>query len=299
MGATIGKILTTPDLVYCAGELHELRAAVRDALKSRVDIIAICSGDGLLSLTLTVLREEMKNLKIRTPPLIWHLPLGTMRVVADELDIKDMDVMTFAGYVAGQMRLGKDLKLRRLHPLNVNGRLGFVCGTAFLMNVLDLYYLEEERGVKRVLEVGALTLADELRALLTLRKSRELLTKPVHARVTIPGNDPLYCPHHEHTILMCGSVTQVGMGCKGLPDALAEPGKFMFRSSQMSFWQYVFNALPLVLGVRDLPNTFNAVTNELIVDFAEKTGYTVDGDLFDPVQRLHIRSDDPFDFVVG
>jgi hypothetical protein len=184
--------------------------------------------------------------------------------------------------------------------MRVNDEYGFIYGSGLPVNLLRRYYEDKVvRGPRGVLRVMLQTLRNELWSLMTFRKSKQLLTKPVHAKITLPGgHDPPVGPYMTHSLIMCGAVDEVGFGCPGLPDAMSVPGHFMLRSSNMSFWGYAASVIPLYAGL-PLPSTFDAVVPSLVIDYQEPTVCTLDGEMNPPTTRDVLTSGPTLSFVVG
>ncbi len=160
--------------------------------------------------------------------------------------------------------------------------------------------LEKALGKERAIRVIRETIWDELKAVLTLRGSNRILTRPVHAEIELPdGNDPPVAPFMTHTGIMVSTVIDLGMGCRGMPDARKEAGKFMLRSTSLSFWGLLTNAFLLWNGLPLAANTFDAVVPSLNIKYREPTVTTLDGDLRQPTRRDTIQCGPLLEFIIG
>lgn len=160
--------------------------------------------------------------------------------------------------------------------------------------------LEQALGKERAIRVVRETLWDEIRALFTFRPSHRILTAPVHAEIGLPeGHDPPVAPFMTHTGIMVSTVVDVGMGCRGMPYARQEAGKFMLRSTSLSFWGLATNVPLLWNGLPLAANTFDAVVPSLNIKYREPTVTTLDGDMRPPTRRDIIECGPLLTFIVG
>ncbi len=159
--------------------------------------------------------------------------------------------------------------------------------------------LEKALGKPRAIQVIREALWDETKALFTFRRSHRILTAPVHAEITLPeGFDPPVAPFMTHTGIMVSTVEDMGMGCRAMPYARREPGKFMLRSTSLSFWGLIANGLMLWNGL-PLAKTFDAVVTSLAIKYHEPTVRTLDGDFLAPSKHDRIEIGPLLEFIIG
>jgi len=160
--------------------------------------------------------------------------------------------------------------------------------------------LEKALGKERALRVIWETLCDEIRSAVMFRRSHRILTDPVHAEIVLPeGHDPPVAPFMTHTGIMVSTVDDMGMGCRGMPFARREAGKFMLRSTSLSFWGVVANFLLLWNAMPLAANTFDAVVPSLTIKYREPTVTTIDGDFRPPTRQDVIQCGPLLTFIVG
>lgn len=304
LGKVIGSILTTPYWHYDTATLSELDTAVRRIASERPDIFAFTGGDGSVHQVMTRVVREYLDRGIPFPKFL-YIGTGTMMVIASSLGLDKMSAVDFTKKITAKMEAqqkGQAAPFDTVHvnPLMINGESGFLYGAGLPVNLLHEYYKGGDKlGPNRALKVGLATFWDELKALVTFRKSKKMLTKPVHARVALPGFDPPVAPFMTHTTLLVGSVDQLGMGCRGMPLARAKPNHFMLRSSRLEFWRLLANIPKIWAGWTPLASTFDAVLSELVIEYESPTETMVDGEMKPPALVDKIICGQQLEFITG
>jgi hypothetical protein len=223
-----------------------------------------------------------------------------MNNLATTLGLTKHPAVKLAELLAAKIREKRPLDVTPLNPLKINDEFGFLYGAGLPVNFLQKYYEDRKRrGPKRAIKVILAMLGNEILSLLTFRKSKQILTRPVHATIALPeGNDPPVAPFTTHTGILCASVDDIGLGCRAMPQARSQPGCFMLRSTHLSFWGLVASLGPLWAGL-PLPATFDAVVPHLTIDYQEPTVATVDGDMKTPRTCDVINCGPPVSFITG
>lgn len=298
LGRVVASILTTPSWTYDTRTLEELEEKCEGLRRTRPDTIVVVGGDGTVHQTLTRIIREYQASGLPFPQVL-IVPTGTMNTVATTLGLTRHPAVRFAELIAAKIRENRPFDHVHLAPLRINDEYGFLYGSGIVVNFLDQYYLDKNRGPKRAVKVILGALWHELSHRLTFRKPRNPLMKQVHAKISLPdGNDPPVAPYMTHTGIMVGSVDQIGMGCKGLPDARSKPGTFMLRDTALSFWGLAANLGMLWAGY-SMPKTFDANVSRLVIDYEEPTIVQVDGDLKAPTLRDVIDLGPTLQFITG
>ena len=300
LGKVIASILTTPHWTYNPETLVALEETAKELRHDRPDIIVIAGGDGTVHQTLSKLLLEHEHSPDTTIPQILIIPIGTMNNLATAIGLTRHPAVKLAEFVAAKLRENRPLDVTHLSPLKINDEYGFLYGTGVPVNFLQKYYEDRKnRGRMRAIKVILATLGNEIASLVTFRKSKQILTRPVHAKITLPdGNDPPVAPFMTHTGILCASIDQVGLGCRAMPEARSKPGCFMLRSTHLSFWGLAMSVGALWVGL-PLPATFDAVVPHLTIDYQEPTIATVDGDMKPPRTRDVITCGPTVSFITG
>lgn len=303
LGKVVGDILArppNPQRVYDPRTLAELEETARHIHRDMPNIVAIAGGDGTIHRTLTAILRNLVDAHGAALPEILIIPVGTMNNVASALGATRFPPVAFAERIVAKINAHVPLDYVHAYPLRVNGEYGFLYGAALPVHLLERYYAGGTTvGAMRGFQIVAGTLLDELLGLLPFRRSHQLLTKPVHARVVLPViHGAVANPPTTHTGLMVAAIDQVGVGCRAMPDARKVPGKFMVRSTQLSFLGLIGNLLRIWTG-QSLPSTFDAVTPKVIIEYTEPTVTMVDGDLKPPTTRDVIECGPMLKFIIG
>jgi hypothetical protein len=283
LGKVIASILATPRWTYNPETLSALADSAKELNRDRPDILVIAGGDGSVHQTLSKVLLEHERSPDTPLPQILVIPIGTMNNLATTIGLTRHPAVKLAELLAVKIRENRSLDITHVSPLKINDEYGFLYGTGLPVNFLQKYYEDpKKRGAKRALKVILATLGNEIASLVTFRKSKQILTRPVHAKITLPdGNEPPVAPFMTHTGILCAAIDQVGLGCRAMPEARSKPGCFMLRSTHLSFWGLAMSVGALWVGL-PLPATFDAVVPHLTIDYQEPTIATVDGDMKPP-----------------
>ena len=287
LGKVIASILAEPRWTYTTETLGELRMAADFIKRDRPDILAFSGGDGTVMRTLTDICQSYERSPGMALPQILVIPTGTMNVVGTSLGLTRMSAETLASTIRAKIDANVPLDTARLSPMKVNDRYGFLYGAGLPINVLEQVYASEHRGPKRIAKIMVRAFWEELWALACFRKSPQILTKPVHAKIIFPnGYEPPVAPYMTHTAILAGSVDQVGLGCRALHDARSKPGCFMIRSTNLGYWGLSRRIGHLWAGL-SFPAIYDATVPYVDIEFEQPTDITIDGEIFKG--RLHDR----------
>ena len=231
LGRVVASILTTPHWIYTPETLNELDETARQLGHDRPDILVIVGGDGTIHQTLSKVLRERESAPDVPLPQVLIIPVGTMNNIGAAIGVTRHRAVKLAKIVATKIRENHPLDVVHRNPLKINDEYGFLYGTGLPVNFLQKYYENHEPGgPTRAINVILATLGNELASLLTFKTSKQILTRPVQAKITFPDNDDApVAAFMTLTGIMCASVDHVGLGCRGMPEAASHPGCFMLR----------------------------------------------------------------------
>jgi diacylglycerol kinase family enzyme len=299
------RIMTSPDLVFTTTSLGELEHAARQiASHPEVAVLGVFGGDSTASSSLKSVISKMRPDKPN--PLILHLVGGTMNTVARSAGlVKDgdrpEDIVHLAQKVRMKIDAGLPLGITPLAPLCINDDYGFLFGAGTAATFLEEYYKDPVRGKKRAIKVFAETFVSELSALLTFRKkARHTFFSKVDASVIFPeGHDPRVASQMTHTVILCGTVEHIGLGCKGLPLARSVDGCFHLRSTNTSFWGTLMSSPLLFAGSTSIPSMFDAVVPSAKIKFVGPAKIMIDGDVKPAEEEYSLSMGPTLNFITG
>lgn len=300
LGRVVASILATPHWIYTPETLNELDETARQLGRDRPDILVIVGGDGTIHQTLSKLLREREGSPGTPLPQVLIIPVGTMNNIGAAIGVTRHRAVKLAKTVATKLRENHPLDVVHRNPLKINDEYGFLYGSGLPVNFLQKYYENHERrGPAQAINVILTTFGNELTSLLTLKTSKQVLTRPVRARITFPdNNEPPPTPFMTLTGIMCASIDHIGLGCRGMPEASSHPGRFMFRSTQLTFWGLAASIGALWAGL-PLPATLDAVTSRVRIDYQEPTVATIDGDMKAPTTCDTIACGPTISFITG
>ena len=300
LGKVIASILTTPHWIYTPETLTELGETAQKLGRDRPDILVIVGGDGTIHQTLSKVLLEHESAPGTLLPQVLIIPVGTMNNIATAIGLTRHPALKLAKVVAAKIRENHPLDVTYRNPLKINDEFGFLYGAGLPVNFLQKYYEDRrKRGRTRAIKVILSTLGNEVSALVRLKHPTQTLTQPVHATISFPNNhEPPVVPYTTHTAIMCASVDNLGLGCRGMPDATSQPGCFMLRSTQLTFWGIAASLGALWAGL-PLPATFDAVVPRVRIDYQEPTIATIDGDMMAPTSCDLIACGPTLSFITG
>ncbi|TFH29217.1 MAG: hypothetical protein E4H00_07345 [Myxococcales bacterium] len=123
------------------------------------------------------------------------------------------------------------------------------------------------------------------------------MVKPFEVDVECDGER---VPFRAFTMLLASTVAHIGLGVKpfylsdrkrGYFHLLAGPAKATELLGRL--WRF-FRGFPA-----GLDTLYDTMAREVIVEFAEPTAYTINGELLDPVRELRLRQGPRVSFILG
>ena len=287
-------------VVYDTETLGEMRAAVEEIRINGTGIFMLNGGDGTLQETITAHLQLYENTPYDESPPIFYPPTGTMQIVANSIGLTRYPSPQLTQRVCAKIVAGEPFDIVNVNVLKINGEYGFLYGAGLPVHYLNHYYDDgDNRGPERAAKVAFSTLWNELIGLLPFRKAESRLTKPVHGKIILPdSHEPSVGDYMSHTALMVSTINQIGFGCRGMPNAMSQPGNFMLRSTQLSFLGLMVN-LPSLFAGGPLMRTFDAVTNRIEIEWDKPTVIQIDGEIKEPRMKDVIECGPSLKFIVG
>ena len=193
-----GMVRVTPDLAAIEEVAREFAAA-------RIDILAVCGGDGSHFRTLSALRRAYPNGEL---PLFLPLRAGTMNYIARSIGCMRGGPEHVLAHVVHDYRHGRTHDVVERHLLVVNREhAGFVFGCGVIVNYLQLYYSQPKPG--------PVTATRLLARLVGSAVAGTSLVRGVFRRVVADVDcDDERVPYRTFTVILGGTVTHIALGFK-------------------------------------------------------------------------------------
>lgn len=268
-----GFVRVTPDLDSIATVATELA-------ERRVDIVAVCGGDGSQFRTLSALRKVWPD---ETLPLFLPLRAGTMNYIARSIGCMRGGPAHVLAHVVRDYRHGRTHDVVTRHLLLVNGEhAGFVVGCGVVVNYLRLYYSEPRQG-----PVTAIRLLVRLVASATAGTS---LVRGVFRRVEADVDcDDERVPFRTFTVMLAGTITHVALGFKPMYLAARKRRHFHFLAGPIGPLRLARKIVRFHRGFPlEEPDFYDNLARVVTIRFATPTGFMMDGDVLDPADTLTI-----------
>lgn len=274
--------------VASTGSMDDARHALEAFREVETDMIAISGGDGTAHRTIELMLDVYADDEL--PPLLL-LPTGTQNMVPNSLGIRDSGVATL---LLAQARYRHNLPLRciRRNLLRVNDHTSFMLGIGIAPRFLEEYY---ERG--DTTHLGAAKLLGEY-ALEAVRGSEKAkaLTAPIRTRYRI--DEGPWQENAFHT-MFCSFIEELSLRFKCFPRAGWDEGLFeAVLLEGPAHW--IVQALPFLWAgsLKDLKGIHRHMARTIEFELDHPEPYTLDGEVYEPTDRLHVRAGPELRFVV-
>jgi diacylglycerol kinase family enzyme len=276
-------------------QVPESAGAVRRSLaalcRDGVGVVAIVGGDGTVTGTLTPLIEVWGEAG-RSLPRVAFVPGGSVSTIPRAL----------GGRVAPDRALhelardGRRTRVRRLNVVQVDAdgtptRYGMVFGNGAVSRWLEEYYRPSSRG-----RAAAARLVVHSASSMAIHgpMSRRLF-RPFDARLTVDGAT---VEESGLTALAAAGIRDIGLGFRPFHAAGCTPGEIHWIACSAGPWRMCYEMGRLGLRLPDaLSIVQHASVSRVEVELSEPLSYTVDAELYAPVDRFAISAGPALDFV--
>jgi diacylglycerol kinase family enzyme len=228
-------------------------------------------------------------------PLPGLLPLGggTMNNLAATVGNTEPPERILLRIVQAR-RLGRPLpRLRR--PLIRVGRFdyGSIVGSGLITGFLGMYYEGRNPGPVRAAALLAGCFFSWLRGGAMIRRA----VPETPARVLADG---VALPFDHYTLLVASTVDHIGLGVRPFYWAGADPERMHLLAGASGPGQLLGRLHRFRLGLpAELDNLYDQPVRSVRIEFAEPAPYTINGEMFDPVDTLELACGPVVDFLQG
>ena len=269
-----GEVSMPPNLI-------ELDETIGRALDKRVEMIALCGGDGSYFRAFSVLNRLLGD--DPWPPIL-PLPAGTINNLTHAVRSESRSPERLLAHVVfdrvhGIAHETSDCDLIRVGESDV----GYIFGAGMIVNFLRAYYATPDpRPASAAWLIARLIGSAAMRG-------------PLQAKIFQPFEADIICdgervPHRLYRMLIASSVAAIGLGFEPFYLAGRKPGQFHVLGGPARATRLIRRLRRFYRGfpARD-EQLYDNIAAEMHLEFARPGYYTVNGDLLGPVMRVTVR----------
>lgn len=285
------KIVGREGVVRVTPDLAAIEDVVGALVRDRIDMLAVCGGDGSHFRVLSAWRRLCPD-----GPWPLYLPLraGTMNYIAHSIGCMRGGPEHVLGHVVRDYRHGHmhDIVERQLLVVN-DEHAGFTIGGGIVVNFLHLYYSSPRQNA-----LTAIALLGRLVGSAMLGTS---LVRGAFRRVEADIDcDEERLPFRTFTVILAGTVTHVALGFKPMYLAARKRQHFHLLAGPIGPLRLARKMPRLWRGVPlEDPEFYDNLARTVMIRFAAPTRLMMDGDLLDPMSALTIRTGPTIPLIRG
>lgn len=289
-GQVVGRIRETEDL-------EDLDRAIGEMVENPPKLIIVLGGDGTVQKTIDRIIKRFVA-AAKPIPMIMILGVGTVNAIRGALELLGNDPEKGRDRVFEKIRRGEPLDVIHRRVLKVNDDYGFIPGVGIVVRVLERYYLTPApRGFWPALKTVAWAIWNEFARLLPPWRRKSIADR-FGVRYELWSDDRIVLKGEgTASAVIASSVEQVGLGNKLTHRALEWPQHFHVIISNMGLWRSALNLPNMFLGAPLIGDVKDEIVTKAVLEFDRPMAYTIDGEMFDPVERLVIETGPLLDFV--
>ena len=273
-------LLGTDGQVRQTESLEDMEQVAREFHQRRIDVLAICGGDGSFFRTLSAMVREYGP-----DPLPRFLPLraGAMNTIAGSVHCKRGSPERVLAQTVADYRADRPFAITERHLIAVDGRhFGFMVGAGVMVNFLHAYYGGAGRGRPAAARLFAGLL---LSSLANTSLARDVMQR---TEADIDCDDERV-PHRRFTVIYASSITDIGLGFKPTYLATRKPGFFHLIAGPLRAGQAMRRLCRLRHGWPfEVEELYDNLAQRVRVVFSRPTQYMIDGDILDAVSSLDL-----------
>lgn len=279
-----GMVRVTPDL-------ESIECVVREFAAARIDILAVCGGDGTHFRTLSALRRVYGEGGL---PHFLPLRAGTMNYIARSIGCMRGGPEHVLAHVVRDYRHGRTHDLVERDLLIVNEEhAGFVVGCGVVVNYLQLYYSEPRPGARTAVRLLARLVSSAVAGTSLVRG----VFRRVEADIDCDGER---VPFRTFTVILGGTVTHIALGFKPMYLAARKRHHFHLLAGPIGPLRLARKIVRFRRGwPLEEPEFYDNLARTVTIRFATPTRFMMDGDILDPVPALTITTGPRLSMIRG
>ncbi len=273
-------LIGSDGLVRETGSLTEMEEVARELLQRRIDILAVCGGDGSFFRSLSAVVRVYHG-----EPLPHFLPLraGSMNTIARSVFWRRGSPERVLERTVADYRAGRPFEITERHLIAVNGEhFGFMIGAGSIVNFLRFYYGGAGRGRWAAAKLVARVILSAI--------ARTPLARSVFQRTEADIEcDDERVPHRRFTIIYASSIVDIGLGFKPTYLATRKRGFFHLIAGPIRAGQVIRRLRRMRHGYPfNVDTLYDNIARQVRVEFSRPTEYMIDGDVLAAVERLEM-----------
>lgn len=275
--------------VNSTSSINDVYKAIETFRRIGIDIIAISGGDGTAHRTMEIIIETYGNSKI--PPILL-LPTGTMNMVPRSFGIYGSGL---ANLLLADARYRHNIPMRciRRNMLCVNDHVSFMFGIGVAARFMKTFYDVGDRSPKGAANILSKLVAD---ALVDGELTRYHLAP---MGVTLSIDDKVIAEDAPIHTVFASFIERLPLHFILFPRAGRKEGVFEVVYSADKPIR-IARKFPSVLSGSTVPNEslIHEMAKKMTIQLAKPEIYTLDGELYDPIDHFEIKAGPVIDFLV-
>jgi diacylglycerol kinase family enzyme len=274
------EIVGSDGVVRETGSVAQIDAVAREFHERRIDLLAICGGDGSFFHTISAVVRAYDATAL--PPFL-PLRAGSMNTIARSVGCRHGSPERVLTNAVSDYRHGRAYETTERHLLSVNGRhYGFTVGAGVIVSFLRFYYAGNGRGPWAAARCLALV---AISGLARSQLARGLL-QYVEADIDCDGER---VPHRRFNFVYGSTITDIGLGFKATYLATRKRGFFHLLAGVVRARDLVRNLRRLRQGwPLAIEGMYDNLAEHVRIEFPRPTHYMIDGEIMDPVLRVDV-----------
>ncbi|MFH1654667.1 MAG: diacylglycerol kinase family protein [Pseudomonadota bacterium] len=253
-------------------DLKDVERLAREFKERGVEILGISGGDGTNHVTLSTFLDVYGDEPL---PKIAFLRGGTMNNLANELGIKGKSEKILSNLIL-KYHHGDKLNERDINLMKINGKYGFIFGMGVVTEFTKVYHSKD--GYPSPQRAAWILLHCILSGIIN-GKFVGRLARRFEADIFCDGKKT---PFVNWTMLVAGTIKNLGLGFNAIARAYEDPEKFHFIGMSDTP-RGIIKQFPRALMSKPFNSEhfFDEICKELVIKLPKEMTYTIDGDMFD------------------
>ena len=278
-------------LVFATVDLDDLDRRLTELHARRVEVLAVCGGDGSFQ---HVIGRAIELWGADNLPLLLPLRGGTINNLSRTIKARRRRPESMLAHVVKDYRQGRTHAVTQRDLILVNGKhYGYIIGAGLIVNFLQLYYAGARPGPLRAFWLLILCgLSYYLGTSLI-----DGVVKPFEGDIDVDGER---VPFRSFSMFLASSVEHIGLGVKPFYLSARKRGYYHVLGGPSSPGELLFRLYRFFRGrPANLDSLYDNMAQRVCIDFAEPQAFTINGDIFDAVDKLTMEPGPRVSFIAG